>query len=407
MHAKIKVKNPLVEIDGDEMARVMWKMVKETLIFPYLDLEVAYYDLHIMNRDRTDDRITTDAALAISKHAVGVKCATITPDEERVREYGLKKKWRSPNATIREILDGTIFRKPILVQNVRPAVKTWRKPIVIGRHASGDVYNNTEVRVSGPGKTEIVITPEGSGNEVRYTIHTFTEPGIIQAVYNTDNSIRNFARTCFAFALEEKIDLWFSCKDTISKTYDGRFREIFQEEYDHHWQEKLREANLSYFFTLIDDAAARIIKSEGGILWALKNYDGDVMSDMIASAYGSLAMMTSVLVSPRGLFEYEAAHGTVRRHYLTHQKGGETSTNPMATIFAWSGALKKRGALDNTPEVTLFAEKLEAAAIETVESGVLTADLIPVAEGNRENKKVTTEAFIHAIAERLREKLSR
>lgn len=404
---KIKIRNPIVEIDGDEMARVMWKSVKEKLLLPYLDMNTEYYDLHVTKRDATDDKITREAAEAIVRHGIGVKCATITPNEERVREYALKKPWRSPNATIREILDGTVFRKPILVKNIRPSVTSWKKPITIGRHAFGDVYSNTEMRVGSPGRAEIIFTPEEGGPEVRKIINNFAEPGIIQAVHNIDSSIRSFAKACFTFALEEKIDLWFSAKDTISKTYDGRFRDIFQEEYENNWKGKFNQAGLLYFFTLIDDAAARIMKSEGGILWALKNYDGDVMSDMIASAHGSLAMMTSVLVSPQGYFEYEAAHGTVQKHYYKYLKGEETSTNPMAIIFAWSGALKKRGTLDAAPESVLFAETLEEAAVSTVESGTMTGDLMAVAVENPNNRKVNTETFIDAIAENLRKKLHR
>jgi len=404
---KIKMRNPIVEIDGDEMARVMWKIVKEKLLMPYLELNTEYYDLHVTKRDATDDRITREAAEAIVRHGVGVKCATITPNEDRVKEYGLKKPWTSPNATIRAILDGTVFRKPILASNIRPSVTAWKKPITIGRHAYGDVYSNAEMRITVPGKAEIIFTPEGGGPVVRQKIKDFTEPGIIQATYNIDGSIQSFAKACFAFALEEKTDLWFSAKDTISKTYDGRFRDIFQEEYENNWKEQFTQAGLSYFFTLIDDAAARIMKSEGGILWALKNYDGDVMSDMIASANGSLAMMTSVLVSPWGHFEYEAAHGTVQKHYYKYLKGEETSTNPMAIIFTWSGALKKRGTLDATPELVSFAATLEKAAISTVESGTMTGDLMAVAVEDPRNRKVSTETFINAIAERLLQKLHR
>lgn len=402
---KISVKTPIVEIDGDEMTRIMWRMVKEKLLFPHLNMPVEYHDLHIKNRDATDDQVTVDAARAIMQYGVGVKCATITPNEDRVKEYHLKKQWQSPNGTIRTMLDGTVFRKPITVQNIRPSVSTWKKPVIIGRHAYGDVYAGVEMRIAGPGKAELVFTPAGGSPQVRQTIMDFTEPGIVQGIYNIDESIRSFAKACFTFALDQRIDLWFSTKDTISKTYDTRFRELFEEEYENRWRSKFAHAGLSYFFTLIDDAAARIIKSEGGVLWALKNYDGDVMSDMIASAHGSLAMMTSVLVSPRGHFEYEAAHGTVQKHYYQYLRGEETSSNPMAIIFAWSGCLRKRGEIDSTPDVVAFSERLEEAAIATVESGIMTGDLLLVATQNPLNKKVHTEAFIDAIAENLQKTL--
>jgi isocitrate dehydrogenase len=404
---KITVKSPIVEIDGDEMTRIMWGMVKDKLLLPYLSMSTEYYDLHVKNRDATRDHVTIDAARAIMKHGVGVKCATITPNEDRVREYHLTQLWRSPNGTIRELLDGTVFRKPIIAKNIRPSVSTWQKPIIIGRHAYGDIYSNTEMRILHPGKAEIIFTPAETGPPVRHTIKEFTGPGIIQGIHNTDESIESFARACFTFALDQNIDLWFSTKDTISQTYDARFRDIFSEEYEKNWKEKFARAGLSYFFTLIDDAAARIIKSDGGILWALKNYDGDVMSDMIASAYGSLAMMTSVLVSPRGYFEYEAAHGTVQKHYYKHLKGEDTSSNSMAIIFAWSGCLRKRGELDATPTLVSFADNLEKAALSTVESGIMTGDLILVADNNPNNTKVTTETFIDAIAHNLRHTLSR
>ena len=404
MPGKIKVKSAIVEIGGDEMTRVMWKMVKEKLLLPHLDMKIAYYDLHIRRRDETSDQVTADAAKAIMRYGVGVKCATITPNEDRVREYGLKKPWKSPNATIREMLDGMVFRKPILVKNIQPSVSTWKRPITIGRHAYGDVYANTEMRITGAGKAEIVFTPAGGGEPIRQMIKEFTGPGIIQGIHNTDESIESFARACFTFACDQKSDLWFSAKDTISKTYDARFRDIFAAEYEKNWRAKFEETGISYFFTLIDDAVARIMKSEGGILWALKNYDGDVMSDMIASACGSLAMMTSVLVSPHGYFEYEAAHGTVQKHYYRYMKGEETSTNSMAIIFAWSGCLRKRGELDGTPEVVAFADKLEEAARQTVEIGTMTGDLILVADKNPDNKKVDTEAFIDTVAERLQKK---
>jgi isocitrate dehydrogenase len=402
---KISVKTPIVEMDGDEMTRIMWRMVKEKLLFPHLNMPVEYYDLHIGNRDATDDRVTMDAARAIMKYGVGVKCATITPNEDRVKEYHLKTQWKSPNGTIRAMLDGTVFRKPIAVKNIRPSVSTWEKPVIIGRHAYGDVYAGVELRISVPGRAELVFTPADGSPQIRQTIKEFTGPGIVQGIHNTDGSIRSFAKACFTFALDQSIDLWFSTKDTISKTYDARFRELFEEEYEKCWKETFAQLGLSYFFTLIDDATARIIKSEGGMLWALKNYDGDVMSDMIASANGSLAMMTSVLVSPQGHFEYEAAHGTVQKHYYRYLRGEETSSNPMAIIFAWSGCLRKRGDLDATPDVVAFAVELERAAIATVESGVMTGDLLLVATPNPQNRKVHTEAFIDAVAKNLQESL--
>jgi isocitrate dehydrogenase len=399
---KIKVKTTIVEMDGDEMTRIMWDMVKSKLLLPFLDMKLEYYDLHVKHRDETDDRVTVDAAQAVVKYGVGVKCATITPTEDRVKEYDLKKAWKSPNATIRGILDGTVFRKPILVRNIPPIVTSWHKPVVIGRHAYGDVYNNVELLIPGPGKAEIIFTPAGGGEPLRKTIHDFKKSGIIQGIHNTDESIESFARACFAFALSEKIDLWFSTKDTISKTYDARFRAIFDKEYTTNWKKKFTAAGIEYFFTLIDDAVARIMKTEGGVLWALKNYDGDVMSDMIASANGSLAMMTSVLVSPHGYFEYEAAHGTVQKHYYKHLRGEETSSNSMALIFAWTGAIRKRGELDKTPQAVAFADKLEEAAIETIEGGTMTGDLLAIAEANPANRRVNTEGFIEAIADKLR-----
>jgi len=357
---KIKVKTPLVEMDGDEMTRIMWKMVKEKLLFPWLNMDIDYFDLHITHRDETHDRVTADAAQAIMKYGVGVKCATITPNQDRVEEYHLKEMWKSPNGTIRAMLDGTVFRKPILVRNIKPFVSPWKKPITIGRHAYGDVYDSAEMYIPGEGRAEIVFTPFG-GSPQRTMIKEFKGPGIIQGIHNTDDSILSFARACFTFALDQKMDLWFSTKDTISKIYDAHFRDIFEKEYEKNWNSRFKDAGISYFFTLIDDAVARIIRSEGGMLWALKNYDGDVMSDMVASACGSLAMMTSVLVSPRGWFEYEAAHGTVQKHYYKYLAGEETSTNSMALIFAWTGGLRKRGELDGTGGVIQFAEKLEAA----------------------------------------------
>ncbi|HRT26703.1 MAG TPA: NADP-dependent isocitrate dehydrogenase [Syntrophales bacterium] len=402
---KIWNKTPIVEMDGDEMTRVMWRMVKDKLLLPWVDLNTDYYDLHIKHRDETDDQVTIDAARAIMKYGVGVKCATITPNQDRVIEYGLKKQWKSPNGTIRAMLDGTVFRKPIMVRNIKPLVSTWKKPITIGRHAAGDVYEGSEMLVREGGKAELVFT-SSSGQVSRQTVKDFRGPGIVQGIHNTDDSIRSFARACFAYALDEKVDLWFSTKDTISKVYDARFRDIFQEEYETNWRQKFADSRISYFFTLIDDAVARVVRSEGGMLWALKNYDGDVMSDMVASACGSLAMMTSVLVSPKGWYEYEAAHGTVQKHYYKHLAGEETSTNPMALIFAWSGGLRKRGEIDGTPDVVRFADALEAAAVETVESGVMTGDLLAVAEKSQADRKVNTEDFIDAIAENLRRKLS-
>jgi len=404
-HEKIKVKNTIVEIDGDEMTRVMWKMVKDKLLLPYLDMKPEYYDLGLKKRDETNDQITIEAANAIKKHGVGVKCATITPNKDRIKEYNLKKEWPSPNGTIRAILDGTVFRSPILTKNIMPGVRNWKKPIQIGRHAYGDVYKNQEIRVPGPGKGELTFTPADGGQPIKLTIQEFKGPGILQGIHNTDKSINSFAKACFTYALDQKVDLWFATKDTISKTYDARFRQIFQEEFENNWKKKYEDAGIEYFFTLIDDAVARIMKSEGGMLWACKNYDGDVMSDMLGSAYGSLAMMTSVLVSPEGFFEYEAAHGTVQKHYYKYLKGEKTSSNPMALIFAWTGALKKRGELDNTPDVVEFAKKLEEASIETVEGGIMTGDLMKVATPNPKNKQVYTEEFIDAIADRLKKKL--
>ncbi|KPK76179.1 MAG: isocitrate dehydrogenase [Phycisphaerae bacterium SM23_30] len=397
---KWAVKTPLVEIDGDEMTRVMWQMVKDKLLFPYLDIKLEYYDLSLKHRDETDDQITVDAAEAIKKYGVAVKCATITPNKERVKEYGLKQEWKSPNGTIRAILDGTVFRAPILVNNIKPSVRTWKKPIHIGRHAYGDVYRNQEIRVPGSGRGELVYTPQG-GAPIRLTIKDFEGAGVLQGIHNTDQSISSFARACFTYAYDQKIDLWFGTKDTISKTYDAQFRKIFDQEYQTNWQRKFVDAGLDFNFTLIDDTVARIMRSEGGMLWACKNYDGDVMSDMLGAAYGSLAMMTSVLVCPQGYFEYEAAHGTVQRHYQKHMQGEKTSTNSMALIFAWTGALKKRGELDQTPEIVDFARKLEQTAKQTIESGIMTGDLLKVAEAAPSNKQVYTEEFIDAIAENL------
>jgi isocitrate dehydrogenase len=406
MAKKIKVKTTVVEMDGDEMTRVMWQMVKDKLIFPYLDMNIDYYDLHVKHRDDTDDQVTVDSARAIMKYGVGIKCATITPNEDRVKEYKLKKAWTSPNGTIRAMLDGTVFRKPILVNNIKPAVSSWKKPVTIGRHAYGDVYNNFEMAIPEAGKLEVVFTPQNGGKAEKRLVKDFPSAGILQVNHNLDQSILDFAKACFTYALSEKIDLWFSTKDTISKIYDAGFREIFNREFEQNWKEKFAKTGIEYFFTLIDDAVARIMKSEGGMLWALKNYDGDVMSDMIASASGSLAMMTSVLVSPNGWFEYEAAHGTVQKHYYKHLKGEETSSNSMALIFAWSGGLRKRGEMDGSSEVVKFADKLEQAAIATVENNTMTGDLLALAEKKSSNKKVNTEEFIDAIAATLQKKLN-
>jgi len=402
---KIEVKSTIVELDGDEMTRVVWGMIKEELLLPYLKMDLEYYDLHVKHRDETDDQVTVDAAMAVQKYGVGVKCATITPNAARVKEYDLKKEWKSPNGTIRGSLDGTVFRAPILVKNIVPAVRYWVKPIYIGRHAYGDVYKNSEIRIDGPGKAEIVFTPK-DGAPVRRTIHEFQGPGILQGIHNTDDSIKSFAKACFTFGYDQKLDVWFSTKDTISKTYDARFKEIFEEEYESNWKDTFDTAGLSYFYTLIDDAVARIMKSEGGLLWACKNYDGDVMSDMLASSYGSLAMMTSVLVSPRGCYMYEAAHGTVQRHYYKYLEGEKTSTNPMALIFAWSTCLRKRGELDRTPEVVTFADIMEQSAVETIENGVMTGDLIRIAAPDERNRQVYTEDFLNAIKTRLESKLA-
>jgi len=399
----IKVKNPIVEIDGDEMARIIWHMVKERLLHPYVDMETIYYDLHVKRRDETDDQITVEAAHAIAQYGVGCKCATITPNEARVQEYGLKKAWRSPNGTIRGILDGTVFRAPIMLKNIPPTVRTWKKPIIIGRHAYGDVYKNQEIQVPGPGKGELVFTPADGGEPIRLTIQEFTGPGVLQGIHNTEKSIRSFARACIQYAIAQRVPLWFAAKDTISKTYHAFFRDIFQEEVNAH-QAEMEAAGVTYFYTLIDDAVARIIRHEGGILWACTNYDGDVMSDMLASGFGSLALMTSVLVSPDGPMEFEAAHGTVQRHYYAHLKGEPTSTNSTAIIFAWTGALARRGTLDGTPEVMDFCKRLEAAVIETIESGIMTKDLARVCDPPA-NQPATTEGFIDAVRERLESKL--
>jgi len=402
MTTKIKVKTKLVEMDGDEMTRIMWQMVKDKLLFPYLEMDIDYYDLHVKHRDDTDDQVTIDAARAIMKYGVGIKCATITPNEDRVKEYSLKKAWKSPNGTIRAMLDGTVFRKPILVNNIKPGVTSWKKPITIGRHAYGDVYDNFEMNIPGAGQLEVVFTPAGGGEPLKKLVKDFPSAGIVQINHNLEQSILSFARACFTYGLSEKVDVWFSTKDTISKKYDAGFRDIFDREFAANWKDKFDAAGIEYFFTLIDDAVARVMKTEGGILWALKNYDGDVMSDMVASACGSLAMMTSVLVSPNGWFEYEAAHGTVQKHYYKHLKGEETSSNSMALIFAWTGGLRKRGELDGTPAVIEFADALEAAALQTVEAGIMTGDLLLLADKKPSNRKVNTEGFIDAIADKLK-----
>ena len=371
---KIKMITPLVEMDGDEMTRILWKMIKEELLLPYIDLKTEYYDLGLEHRNETDDKVTVESAEAARKYGVAVKCATITPNAARMTEYNLKEMWKSPNGTIRAILDGTVFRTPIVVKGIEPCVKNWEKPITLARHAYGDVYKNTELKVDGPGKAELVFTAE-DGTETRALIHQFDGSGILQGIHNTEKSIRSFAKACFNYALDTKQELWFATKDTISKKYDHTFKDIFQEIYDAEYKEAFEKAGITYFYTLIDDAVARVMKAKGGFIWACKNYDGDVMSDMVSSAFGSLAMMTSVLVSPDGIYEYEAAHGTVQRHYYKHLKGEETSTNSVATIFAWTGALRKRGELDQIPELAAFADKLEKATIQTIESGRMTKDL--------------------------------
>ena len=371
---KIKMTTPLVEMDGDEMTRILWKMIKEELLLPYIDLKTEYYDLGLACRNETDDQVTIDSAEATKKYGVAVKCATITPNAARMTEYNLKEMWKSPNGTIRAALDGTVFRAPIIVKGIEPCVKNSEKPITLARHAYGDVYKNTEIKVPGAGKAELVFTA-ADGSEIRETIHEFDGPGILQGIHNTDKSISSFAKACFNYALDTKQDLWFATKDTISKKYDHNFKDIFQEIYDADYKEKFDAAGIEYFYTLIDDAVARVMKAKGGFIWACKNYDGDVMSDMVSSAFGSLAMMTSVLVSPDGVYEYEAAHGTVQRHYYKHLAGEETSTNSVATIFAWTGALRKRGELDDNKDLMSFADKLEKATIQTIEEGKMTKDL--------------------------------
>lgn len=393
--AKIKMNTPLVEMDGDEMTRILWKMIKDELLLPFVDLNTEYYDLGLEHRNETNDQVTIDSANATKKYGVAVKCATITPNAARMTEYNLKEMWKSPNGTIRAILDGTVFRAPIIVKGIEPCVKNWKKPITIARHAYGDVYKGSEMKIAAPGKAEIVFTDE-NGNETRELIHNFTKPGIVQGMHNINDSIESFARSCFNYALDIKQDLWFATKDTISKKYDHTFKDIFQEIFDKEYADKFKAAGITYFYTLIDDAVARVMKAEGGFIWACKNYDGDVMSDMISSAFGSLAMMTSVLVSPHGYYEYEAAHGTVQRHYYKHLKGEETSTNSVATIYAWSGALRKRGELDGNKELMEFADKLEKATIDTIEAGTMTKDLALITTLPNPNV-VNSEGFIKAI----------
>ena len=397
--SKITMTTPLVEMDGDEMTRILWQMIKDELLIPFIDLKTEYYDLGLEERNRTDDQVTVESAKATMKYGVAVKCATITPNAARMTEYNLKEMWKSPNGTIRAMLDGTVFRAPIVVKGIEPNVKTWVKPITIARHAYGDVYKATEMKVAGPGKAELVFTAE-DGTETRELIHEFKGAGVIQGQHNLDDSIESFAHSCFKYALDTKQDLWFATKDTISKKYDHTFKDIFQEIFDAQYKDAFEKAGITYFYTLIDDAVARVMKSEGGFIWACKNYDGDVMSDMISSAFGSLAMMTSVLVSPHGYYEYEAAHGTVQRHYYKHLKGEETSTNSVATIFAWTGALRKRGELDGNKELCDFADKLEKATIQTIEDGVMTGDLYLISKLENK-KKVDSKAFLDEIKVRL------
>ena len=397
--AKIEMKTPLVEMDVDEMTRILWKMIKDELLFPFIDLKTEYYDLGLEYRNETNDQVTIDSAEATKKYGVAVKCATITPNAARMTEYNLKEMWKSPNGTIRAALDGTVFRAPIQVKGIEPCVKNWEKPITLARHAYGDVYKNTEIKVPGAGKAELVFTG-ADGKEIRQTIQEFDGPGIIQGIHNTDKSITSFAKACFNYALDTKQDLWFATKDTISKIYDHNFKDIFQDIYDKEYKEKFEAAGIEYFYTLIDDAVARVMKAKGGFIWACKNYDGDVMSDMVSSACGSLAMMTSVLVSPSGVYEYEAAHGTVQRHYYKHLKGEETSTNSVATIFAWTGALRKRGELDNIPELMAFADKLEKATLSTIENGKMTKDLALITS-MKDVTVLNSEGFIKAVRESL------
>ena len=400
---KIKMHTPLVEMDGDEMTRILWKMIKEELLLPFIDLKTEYYDLGLKHRDETNDQVTMDSAKAAIKYGVAVKCATITPNAARVKEYDLKEMWKSPNGTIRSIMDGTVFRTPIVVKGIEPCVKNWKKPITLARHAYGDVYKASEMIVPGPGKAELVFTAE-DGTETRELIHEFKAPGVLQGMHNLNASIESFAKSCFQYALDTKQDVWFATKDTISKKYDHTFKDIFQEIYDRDYKEAFEKAGITYFYTLIDDAVARIMKAEGGFIWACKNYDGDVMSDMVSSAFGSLAMMTSVLVTPDGKFEYEAAHGTVQRHYYKYLKGEETSTNSVATIFAWSGALRKRGELDQIPELVGFADKLEQATLATIESGKMTKDLALITT-LEDPTVLNSEEFIKAVRTNLEERL--
>ena len=397
---KIQMKTPLVEMDGDEMTRILWKQIKDELILPFVDLKTEYYDLGLVERERTKDAVTMEAALANKKYGVAVKCATITPNKQRVEEYNLSEMWKSPNGTIRAVLDGTVFRAPILIDSIKPAVRNWKKPITIARHAYGDVYKATEYRIPGEGKAELLFTAK-DGTEMRQTIYDFECAGVLQGQYNKDTSIRSFAHSCFQYAITTKQDLWFSTKDTISKQYDQTFKLIFEEIYQNEYKDKFEELGIEYFYTLIDDAVARVIRSEGGFIWACKNYDGDVMSDMVSTAFGSLAMMTSVLVSPDGNYEYEAAHGTVTRHYYRYLKGEETSTNPMATIFAWTGALRKRGELDDLCDLVAFADKLEAACIQTLNDGIMTKDLAGLVEDKSAVTPVNSMGFLKAIRERM------
>ena len=403
--AKIQMTTPLVEMDGDEMTRILWQDIKDVLLTPYIDLKTEYYDLGLPERDKTGDQVTVDSAEATKKYGVAVKCATITPNAQRVEEYKLTEMWKSPNGTIRAILDGTVFRAPIMVRGISPVVKTWKKPITIARHAYGDVYKCTEFRVPGPGRAELRFAGE-DGSKQEAVIYDFECPGVLQGSYNKDSSIASFARSCFAYALDARQDLWFGAKDTISKKYDHTFKDIFQEIYDAEYKEQFEAAGITYFYSLIDDIVARVIRSEGGFIWACKNYDGDVMSDMVSTAFGSLAMMTSVLVSPDGKYEYEAAHGTVTRHYYKYLKGEKTSTNPMATIFAWTGALRKRGELDSLPQLVDFSDKLERACIATIESGTMTGDLAGLWEGETPAKAVDSHAFLEAIRAELDKNLA-
>ena len=398
---KILMKTPLVEMDGDEMTRILWKMIKDELLLPFVDLKTEYYDLGLPEREKTKDQVTFDSAYATQKYGVAVKCATITPNKQRVEEYNLSEMWKSPNGTIRAILDGTVFRAPILIDSIKPAVRNWKKPITIARHAYGDIYKATEYRVPAEGKAELVFTDKDGNESFRQTIYDFECSGVLQGSYNKDDSIRSFAHSCFQYALNTKQDLWFSTKDTISKQYDQTFKLIFQEIYDNDYKEAFETAGIEYFYTLIDDAVARVIRSEGGFIWACKNYDGDVMSDMVSTAFGSLAMMTSVLVSPDGKYEYEAAHGTVTRHYYRYLKGEDTSTNPMATIYAWTGALRKRGELDELPELVAFVDKLEAACIETLNQGIMTKDLVGLVVEGTKTQAVNSIDFIKAIRKNL------